>query len=231
MNLVLLYEKLYKGIEIKDFGMAFYYEYFSQNEMCVLPGNGIDFVWNADKESFETIVYANQCTYLNGKHFYGIHLENVWDYKYDITCIEHFFKELKMKEQSQMRCDFVEKNIHFLFEKQPAHPVLNFTIKEITRNKGNFVSEDWEENSKYSYSIRQIQRIFKAVFGYGPKLFSRKERILYIVKHLLIDESINMEELVVWAGFSNRSHFQREFKGFFDMTPKAFLQKINNSNL
>jgi AraC-like DNA-binding protein len=73
--------------------------------------------------------------------------------------------------------------------------------------------------------MRQLERLFKETYSYGPKQFCRKERILYMLEYMLEHSGSRIQWAVEQAGYSDRSHFQREFQHFFGMTPVQFLQK------
>ena len=54
-----------------------------------------------------------------------------------------------------------------------------------------------------------------------PNDYIKNRRLAYAVK-LLLTTSLNIQEIVYKVGFSNRSHFYKEFDKRYGMTPKDY---------
>lgn len=72
-------------------------------------------------------------------------------------------------------------------------------------------------------SLRNLYRKFKELNQPTPNDFIKNHRITYAAK-LLLTTSFTVQEIIYRTGFSNRSHFYKEFDKRFGMTPKDYRQ-------
>ena len=81
-------------------------------------------------------------------------------------------------------------------------------------------------------SIRNLYRKFKELEQIPPKDFIKNRRIVYAAK-LLLTTSQTVQEIMYSTGFSNRSHFYKEFDKHFGMTPRDYrsANKMKDSSL
>lgn len=70
-------------------------------------------------------------------------------------------------------------------------------------------------------SLRNLYRKFKELNQPTPNDFIKNHRITYAAK-LLLTTSFTVQEIIYRTGFSNRSHFYKEFDKRFGMTPKDY---------
>ena len=70
-------------------------------------------------------------------------------------------------------------------------------------------------------SSRNVYRRFKLLNQPTPNDYIKNRRLAYAVK-LLLTTSMNVQEIVYQVGFSNRSHFYKEFDKRYGMTPKDY---------
>ncbi len=70
-------------------------------------------------------------------------------------------------------------------------------------------------------SSRNVYRRFKMLNQPTPNDYIKNRRLAYAVK-LLLTTSLNIQEIVYKVGFSNRSHFYKEFDKRYGMTPKDY---------
>lgn len=70
-------------------------------------------------------------------------------------------------------------------------------------------------------SVRNLYRKFKELELLSPNDFIKAHRITFAAK-LLVTTSLTVQEIIYRCGFSNRSHFYREFDKQFNMTPKDY---------
>ena len=70
-------------------------------------------------------------------------------------------------------------------------------------------------------SLRNLYRKFKELNQPTPNDFIKNHRITYAAK-LLLTTSFTVQEIIYRTGFSNRSHFYKEFDKRFGITPKDY---------
>ena len=66
-----------------------------------------------------------------------------------------------------------------------------------------------------------VYRKFKELEQLSPNDFIKYQRISYAAR-LLLTTSATVQEILYRSGFTNRSHFYKEFDKRFGMTPKAY---------
>lgn len=72
-------------------------------------------------------------------------------------------------------------------------------------------------------SLRNLYRRFKELDQPTPNYFIKNHRIAFAAK-LLLTTSYTVQEIIYRTGFSNRSHFYKEFDKRYGMTPKDYRQ-------
>jgi AraC-like DNA-binding protein len=71
-----------------------------------------------------------------------------------------------------------------------------------------------------------LGRSFKSCFGIDIKSYQHQLRIHYCLSNLILKKQ-NLTQLAYEAGYSDQSHFTREFKKSTDMTPKKITQILS----
>lgn len=79
------------------------------------------------------------------------------------------------------------------------------------------------------YTSRTIQRQFQCDMGMSPKVFSRIVRCQSAVQDISRKENVVSSELACDLGFSDQSHFLREFKKFVSTTPLDYQRKVRQN--
>ncbi len=70
-------------------------------------------------------------------------------------------------------------------------------------------------------SVRNLYRKFKELDQLPPNDFIKHQRVSYAAR-LLVTSSATVQEVIYRSGFTNRSHFYKEFDKRFGMTPKNY---------
>ncbi|UKM66545.1 alpha/beta fold hydrolase [Flavobacteriaceae bacterium GSB9] len=73
-------------------------------------------------------------------------------------------------------------------------------------------------------SLSTFKRDFKAVYDTTPSKWIKTKRLDYS-KKLLIESSLNINQICYECGFVNSSHYNKSFKEQFDITPLQFRVK------
>ncbi len=76
-------------------------------------------------------------------------------------------------------------------------------------------------------SRRHYERTFKAAIGMSPKQFSRIIRFQHVLRHPNELKEISFADLALTCGYSDQSHFIREFKTFAGLTPRYFFSETD----
>ncbi|TAK97742.1 MAG: AraC family transcriptional regulator [Verrucomicrobia bacterium] len=75
-------------------------------------------------------------------------------------------------------------------------------------------------------SLRQLERDIKRRFGLEPRKWLDKQRIVAAQKRLLAGQSVKC--VAMELGFKQASHFCRQFKLEYNLTPSQFLAAAVN---
>ncbi|MCQ1060879.1 AraC family transcriptional regulator [Photobacterium sp. ZSDE20] len=97
-------------------------------------------------------------------------------------------------------------------------------IAKIRQHKGNIQVQELERLS--GYTSRTLQRIFKNDIGLTPKGFSRAIRCQCAVYDINHNDELVFSELAADLGFSDQSHFLKEFKKLVKATPQEYLNRV-----
>jgi len=76
------------------------------------------------------------------------------------------------------------------------------------------------------YTSRTLQRQFRHDTGLSPKAFSRILRCQSALDSMHVTQGLSFSDLAFDLGFSDQSHFLREFKKFVSTTPCDFQRRI-----
>ena len=80
---------------------------------------------------------------------------------------------------------------------------------------------------RFGVGLRQLQRVFRDYVGVSPKWVIRRHRLIEAAERLRNrDESIDFAGLAVDLGYSDQSHFIRDFKTMVGMTPADYHKSI-----
>ncbi|MGB3384283.1 MAG: helix-turn-helix domain-containing protein [Marinomonas sp.] len=101
-------------------------------------------------------------------------------------------------------------------------------IQSIYANNGNIKIQDMEALT--GYTRRTIQRLFVDDVGVTPKLFSRIVRCQSAVYNINHSDNIELSDLAFSLGFSDQSHFQKEFKKLVHATPMLYQSSVKQES-
>lgn len=130
---------------------------------------------------------------------------------------EHFHSEMNLNEIKQ-KLDYhftcLLNKVTFDFDNR-----LYNAIDIILKNYGVLNIKDID----VGVSIRQLQRLFQFYIGDTPKTFSKVVQFQNILKAKPSKQSLKHNKLFYDVGYYDQSHFIKDFKNFYGVTPnKAF---------
>ena len=100
-------------------------------------------------------------------------------------------------------------------------------MKLLRETHGNLKINDLETHT--GYSRRTLQRQFAEDLGLSPKTFSRIVLCQNAIHDINRHTDVVLSDLAFDLGFSDQSHFQREFKKFVNATPVEYLNKLQGN--
>lgn len=93
----------------------------------------------------------------------------------------------------------------------------------LTRILNNCGVVDIEKDLNTGISARQLRRLFEFYIGDTAKTFSKVVRFQHILKAKPSAQSLRQNKLFFDSGYYDQSHFIKEFRNFYGVTPsKAF---------
>ncbi len=159
--------------------------------------------------------------------FFKIDAHELIDEIPDISLICNFNIQNKLErakshlERTQILSGYLYNKIH---ASTTPDPLINHIIQ------GNEIHETtniFKVTSKYKISERRLERKFKTAVGVSPK---KLQRIARFEKSLHLLTNSNYKQLTSIGydlGYTDQSHFIKDFKAFSGMTPYEFIKNKN----
>lgn len=101
-------------------------------------------------------------------------------------------------------------------------------IRSICNSNGTVRINELEEQT--GYTARTLQRKFLADMGLSPKAYCRIIRCQSAIYDLNHSDKIEFSNLACDLGFSDQSHFLRDFKKQVNTTPLDYLKRVKHEN-
>lgn len=102
-------------------------------------------------------------------------------------------------------------------------------MRYIMQTKGQATIDGIKSSS--NLSLRQLQRKFKASIGFSPKYLLRMHRFQESKRKYVFGNFHSLTQLAYECGYSDQSHFNREFKEFSGMSPKSYFDLIKRTEM
>lgn len=102
-------------------------------------------------------------------------------------------------------------------------PATAIVVRAMLQQQGNLRVGQLEAIT--GYTCRTLQRLFRHDTGLTPKAFGRIIRCQAALNRLHLPGHCSFTELALELGFSDQSHFLREFKKLVSMTPLEFRRR------
>lgn len=201
---------------------CFYYECDMEQESIYLPDGRIHYVWKYDHlEEYhyieKAIRYAPESNVI-----LGIAIEPSYICTTDVRQITEFFERLSEQETFAQRRNYYERNGFLALYPKKGNPLIETVWNSMMQTEGKASVEQLATGAQYT--ARQIEKVFKQQFGYGPKRLEQFFRLHETVARMQEDASVPLSQIAWELGYSDPSHMQREFKRFTGMTPNLLRQ-------
>ncbi len=217
----------------------------SQEPIVVIPDGCIDIVFDCDADSpigqvCGTRLEAGSVSFLPGHRYFGVRfipgvfpdfltisaqelIEHEIDLQDVTTGSEPLLEQVINSQQFSQQVIAVNQFLNKNRRRTPSSVTTQISEK-IRQHKGNIQVQDLEKMS--GYTARTLQRMFKKDIGLTPKGFSRAIRCqsaIYSINHC---DDLIFSDCAIDLGFSDQSHFLKEFKKFVNVTPQEYQMRV-----
>ena len=215
----------YREYLLEEWTDCYCYEMLPKDAFVYIPDGGRDFLWNIDRKELLCLDCASQVTEIEwtDNRLFGIHISPSYECGYKQKEIKEWMMHDNEKESFQERVFYCRRQLMQNVHMKEIHPLICYAVEQIITSKGRLAIE--ELAAKTDYSSRQMEHLFRKKFGYGPKRLSQYVRLHCAVNYIVQEPGQSFRVLAERLGYSDQSHFQREFKRFMGMTPKQFVMR------
>lgn len=245
---VLSAENHYDFIISEDHAISHFYTFeadLSDSATFAIPDGAIDILFDCDQTNPSAKICGStlqaSSAHLKHKHrYFGVRFAaGVLPGFLTLAAAELVNQELNLLELSPENESLffrIANNTKFLSQVSLFKQILNIKphrkpsiitrnlIREIYETQGNLRIKNLEEHA--GYTSRTLQRQFQNDMGMSPKAFSRIVRCQMAIHKISRLEELAFSELASNLGFSDQSHFQREFKKLVSTTPLNYQRRI-----
>lgn len=217
----------------------------STNVMLAIPDGCVDIVVDCDSTRptarvCGTPLQARQVELLENHHYFGVRFTpGVIPGFINALAEELTEQELNLLEVTPLAQQFFDEVIKTpvlseqmnVFERCLVPDALRKTtdltasvIQTVLAHKGDIRIQQLEERS--GYTTRTIHRQFTQDTGMTPKAFCRIIRCQAALHSINSEQDLSFSELAMELGFTDQSHFLRDFKKLVSTTPHDYQQRI-----
>lgn len=201
------------------------YEMIPTDALVYIPDGGRDFLWNVDRKELRCLDCSCQVTVMEwaGDRLFGLHISPFYEYDYELQQLKEWMERDDVKVSFQERAIHCSRQLIQNIRMKEVHSLIKHAVEQIIKNKGQLAVEELAAGT--DYSSRQMEHLFQKQFGCGPKRLSQYVRLHYAVNCIVKEPGQSFAAIAEQLGYSDQSHFQREFKRFMGMTPKQFVMR------
>ncbi|TDO98228.1 AraC family transcriptional regulator [Marinomonas balearica] len=212
-----------------------------------IPDGCVDIVFDCDESNpvarvCGTTLEATNPEFIHRHRYFGVRFETgIISDLFDIGAedlVEHQFNLLDMAPKAQKMFEQVVDAKCFSDQVSVAESFFSskgsrqfsalsaMVIRYICEQKGNIRLADLEELT--GYTLRTIQRLFRDEIGMSPKAFCRIIRCQSAIYDINHKQQVVFSDLACDLGFSDQSHFLREFKRLVSETPLRYQNQVKS---
>lgn len=159
---------------------------------------------------------------------FGVSAKELTDYPIDLNLL-HQAKANELKEQllnattTREMLSLLDNYIFSLITKSKSETrLLKFATSLISKN----FSKDSLIKAQYELCVteRTFQRVFESKIGISPNLYRRIAQFNSAFQQINTRKFTTLADVAFENGYADQSHFNRAFKEFTNITPKAYLK-------
>ncbi len=132
------------------------------------------------------------------------------------------------KDSPGEKLDLAEKWLHHSFCAEKAPP--QSLVEMVTKLSFQPVAAYQQVIKDYPNTQKHLIAQFKKYVGLTPKRYHRILRFNDILQQINKKETITWTQITYQSGFSDQSHFIKEFKHFCGFNPQQFIEQDFNQN-
>lgn len=214
----------YREEALQGIADCFCYEFTLSRDAILIPNNSMEWLWNVNQQRFFCFPYIERHAWFlaAGDHFFGIHVNPVYQCEWEDGRAQMWVRQAGRLSSLEARSAYCGEQMVKAQYLRKRHPLICHAIRQIEESEGRAVVE--EIAADFDYSKRHLQRLFLQNFLYSPKRFCQYVRLQNAVSHMIQSPEAAVSSWVEALGYSDPSHFQREFKRYIGMTPKQFIK-------
>ena len=220
-----------------------------EKETFAIPDGCVDILFDCDSshpkvEVFGTTMEAMDIELMSHHRYFGVRfISGIVPDCLNISAqelVEHHYDFLEVLPQANQVFEDIVTSSSFteqaaLFgaffdnkENRQPSALTAQVLRIICEKNGCIRVNDLE--SLTGYTTRTIQRQFRADMGMSPKAFSQIMRCQSAVYDINHGDNIAFSDMACDLGFSDQSHFLREFKKLVKTTPLDYMKRVKNES-
>lgn len=214
-------------------------------DLLAVPDGCVDIVFDCDATRptvriCGTPLVAQRVELLQGHHYFGVRFspgvipgfinvlaEDLTEQELDLLEVSAFTQRIfesivqapQLQEQMKLFNDYLAPRLMGRTTKLTA-----MVIQQALAHRGDLRIQQLEDLS--GYTSRTILRQFSHDTGLSPKTFCRIIRCQAALETLNTQHNVSFSELALDLGFSDQSHFLRDFKRLVSTTPCEYQRKM-----
>ena len=219
----------------------------SSQETIAIPDGCVDIIFDCDTskgtaEVFGTPMRAIDIQLEHGHRYFGVRfasglMPDCLEVSAEELIEKHFYLQDVIPNVDQFVSSIVEEKcfteqvriFNKFFDRKTSRKVSSLTqvvVHYMFKHKGNIRIDELADFT--GYTTRTIQRQFRRDVGMSPKAFGRIIRCQSAVYDINHNERVAFTDLAFDLGFSDQSHFLKEFKKLVNATPLDYLNRVKH---